>query len=225
MKKEIELKYLLSSKEDLVRLQGALLPYMKDKPSLLVQENYYFDTSKLTLKKDGISLRLRKENNDFLLCAKQSLRKKRQKSHLSVRLEFEGLVSKEAGELMIEQYLSPLEAYKLLPAVGEALDTRKLLYGHMKKALDLGVQLLGSFINHRTAVPIEILGHKITLELDHSFYPKGIEIFEVEVEFISAEQAELLRPLIEDLFRQVPIKTSKSISKSSRLYRILAAKD
>lgn len=221
MKKEIELKYLLSKKEDLLRLKAALGPYMKESSKLLVQENYYFDTPQLALKKDGISLRLRKENQDFWLSAKQSLGKKKQKNNLSIRLEFEGIIDFEAGELIKDQFLSPLEAFRLMPAEGEGEATKKLLLGHMKKALKEGLQMVGSFINHRVAVPIEILGHKIILELDHSFYPQNIEIFEVEIEFSSAQEAELLRPLIEELFDQVPIKTHKSISKSSRLYKIL----
>lgn len=222
MKKEIELKYLLPDQKDLLRLEGALLPYMRQKPQLLIQENYYFDTPKLMLKKAGISLRLRKENQHYWLTAKQSLSKKKLKGHLSERLEFEGIISSDVGQLIIAQYLSPLEAFKELEAEGEADATKKLLYSHMKKATKLGLQLVGSFTNRRTAHPIEILGHRVILELDHSFYPKEIEIFEVEVEFSSKEEALLLRPLIEDLFSQIPIKTHESISKSSRLYRILA---
>lgn len=221
MRKEIELKYQLASKDDLNRLEGALLPYRKGEIESLVQENYYFDTSGMSLRREGISFRLRKENQAFSLTAKQSLSKKSTQDNLSIRLEFEGPVSPKAGQLMIDQYLSPLEAFLLLPAEGEALKTKELLLGHIKKAAKFGLDILGSFVNHRSATPIEILGHEITLELDHSFYPKGIEIFEVEVEFVSEKQAKLLRPLIEDLFDNVPIKTQQSISKSSRLYHII----
>lgn len=218
MNKEIELKYLLSSKEDLLLLKQTLLPYVKQS-SLLIQENFYFDTPGLSFRKEGISLRLRKENQKYLLTAKQSLSKKKGENNLSVRLEYEGSISKEVGELIASGYLSPLESFAALSAGEEA--TKKRLFDHMKKASKLGLQLWGSFINHRTAMPLEILGHHVVLELDHSFYPKNVEIFEVEVEFLSIEQAEVLRPLIEDLFRKIPIKTFQSISKSSRLYHLL----
>jgi uncharacterized protein YjbK len=223
MKKEIELKYLIPAKEDFLRLKEVLVPYQLQEAEEIVQKNYYFDTLKRSLKKDGISLRLREENENYIITAKQSLGKK-STHNLSVRLEYEGEVSQEVGELIAEQLLSPLEAFRSLKNF-ENEPTKKLLYSHIKKASNFELMLVGTFINHRTGIPIEILDHRLVLQLDHSFYPNNLEFFEVEIEFVSTKEILLLRPLIENLFTKNKIKTKQSTSKSSRLYRILFGKN
>lgn len=222
MKKEIELKYCLSSKEDFVSLMHFLEHVRREKSHTYHQENSYFDSPNLILRREGISLRLRKQNGDFILSAKQSLPKKKSSKNLSVRLEYEGMIEKHIAALLCNNNLSPVDAFAFLKTTNEdELATKKILYRRMKKAAHAGLQIIGSFKNTRISIPIVLAGEDIVLEFDHSFYPKGIEIFEVEVEFSSIKQATALRPAMDALFRMAGIKTHRSSSKSSRLYKIL----
>jgi uncharacterized protein YjbK len=222
MKKEIELKYRLGKKEDFYLFERFLEQYRCDKKQILRQENSYFDTPKLDLRRARISLRLRKQNQEYLLSAKQSLEKKGAHKHLSIRLEYEGPLDKRLASLIYNDHLSPLDAFAFLRSRSAHADnTKKLLCAHMKKTAKTGVQIIGSFKNLRTTVPIMIAGHKMIIELDHSFYPKGIEVHEVEVEFVNVRQVATLQPAIEKLFRTAGIRVYRSSSKSSRLYRIL----
>jgi uncharacterized protein YjbK len=223
MKKEIEVKYLLSSKSDMEWLSHFLEPYASSKKKYYFQENFYFDTPALSLRHKGISLRLRKQNDQILLCAKQSLApKKSKKEHLSVRLEYEAFIEPHVAELMTQELVSPIEVFATLPANTEDEKlTQKTLYRRMKKTAKTGLQIIGSFVNNRTLMPVVILDENIDVEFDHAQYPKGVEIFEIEVEFESEQQAKTISPALESIFKKAQIKTKQSCSKSSRLYKLL----
>ncbi len=225
MKKEIELKYQLANKDDFYIFESFVEQYRCDKKRQLLQKNTYFDTPALELRRAGISLRLREQNNEYILSAKQSLRDKRMLKHLSVRLEYESKLDRNMASYIIDDHLSPLDAFLYLRSSSSMLeDTKRILYSHMKKAISTGLQIVGSFTNMRTNIPILIGGHKLHLELDHSRYPTDIEIYEVEVEFSGLRQVASLQPAIERLFRLAGVRTHRSSSKSSRLYRILFGK-
>jgi uncharacterized protein YjbK len=225
MKKEIELKYRLASKADFDHFFQFLRPLSSGKVSVLKQDNSYFDTPTLRLKRNGISLRLRKENHEYFMCSKQSLADKSVPNNLSVRLEYEAKVGDDIAQLLRDQLLSPLDAFFHLPTSSPSeLSTKNSLYRSMRISTNTGLQIIGSFTNTRTVLPIFIDNTSIMIEFDHSTYPTNIEIFEVEVEFASEKEVLRLRPTLEGLFRQAHIKTYRSSSKSSRLYRILFGK-
>jgi uncharacterized protein YjbK len=222
MKKEIELKYRLASKDDFILFGHFLDAYATGPKIMLRQENFYFDSSSLSLKRNGMSLRLRRQNNEYIIGAKQSLSQKKSRKYLSMRLEYEGPISNIVAKLIHDGYLSPADAFSSLPSVTpEDTATKRALQKIMKKTARGGLQLIGSFLNERVALPIELLGQGMIIELDHATYPKAIEIFEVEVELASVKQIAIIRPLIENLFHKAQVKTYRSISKSSQLYRIL----
>ncbi|HXW54064.1 MAG TPA: CYTH domain-containing protein [Myxococcota bacterium] len=222
MKKEIELKYLLESKSDFNRFKRFLAPFLSGDITLYQQENCYFDTPILHLKRKGLSLRLRKENNAYSLSAKQSLKKRGALENLSVRLEYEAAIETSVAKLIKSQLLSPLDAFFILPATtANDRATKMSLHQQMTKAAKLGLQMIGSFHNLRAKLPIKLLGHDVELEFDHCVFPKSVEIYEVEVEFSSEQQANNLRKPLEDLFAAAGIITHQSSSKSSRLYKLL----
>lgn len=222
MKKEIELKYLISSKDDFYLFERFLEQYRSDKKQIYLQENSYFDTPSLDFRKSGISLRLRRQNHEYLLSAKQSLGNKKLQKNLSVRLEYEGRLDKRMASLLCDENLSPIDAFATLKSkTAEEEATKNTLHRHMKKTAHIGLQMIGSFTNVRISLPIMLKGERLVMELDHSIYPQAIEIFEVEVEFTGIRQVTALRPAIESLFRTAGIRTYRSSSKSSRLYRIL----
>src|SRR5688572_19089350 len=116
MKKEIELKYLLNEKKDFDLFFKFLEPYACGKIEFYRQENFYFDTPTLNLRRNKISLRLRKQNDDFLLSAKTSLNKKTSKNHLSVRVEYEGYIDPKVAQLMLQNLVSPIDVFSFLAA-------------------------------------------------------------------------------------------------------------
>ena len=222
MKKEIELKYRIASQADMELLQSFLEPYQAGEKRYLKQENSYFDTPALDLKRNGISLRLRKQNQVFLLCAKQSFNQKSSGKNLSVRLEYETELDEHIAKLIDDGLLSALDAFSALkPKKKEEAATKKVLYRHMRKAATVGLQCVGMFSNHRTLLPVNLWEEELTLEFDHTTDPRSVEIFEVEVEFRSIKQAQLLQPALEKIFLAANVKTYRSNSKSSRLYKLL----
>lgn len=222
MKKEIELKYRLASKLDLELFMHFVKPLTVGPITHLRQENSYFDDKNIHLRKNGISLRLRQENSEYFLCAKQSLKGKRTKHNLSIRLEYEARIDKNIADLIKDHLLSPLEAFRHLSVTTESDEaTKKTLWRHMEKASGPGVYLVGSFVNQRTMMPVSLNGQTIVLEFDHSVYPHSMEIFEVEVEFSSEKEVLKHRDALEALFARANIKTYRSSSKSSRLFKIL----
>src|SRR5271170_415844 len=158
MKKEIELKYRLASKLDLELLVHFVKPLQAGEMRFLRQENCYFDDAEQSLKMHGISLRLRQENDHYFLCAKQSLKGKKQRQHLSVRLEFEAKFEERLARLVKDHYVSPLEAFIHLPCKTDTEEiTQKTLWRHMNKVAKTGLYMIGSFVNHRIILPIELL--------------------------------------------------------------------
>ncbi|MCA9507193.1 MAG: CYTH domain-containing protein [Myxococcales bacterium] len=225
MKKEIELKYRLASKADFDHFFHFLEPMKSGRILVLRQRNIYFDTPSLSLKRNGISLRLRKQNNSYLMCAKQSLADKKSKNNLSVRLEYEEEINPSIAQLLEQQLLSPIDAfYHLLSPNPKDQETKLLLYGSMLKAAKSGLQIIGSFSNLRIILPVVIDEDFITFEFDHVSYPQNQEIFEVEIEFSSEKEVRKYRETVEKLFRQAQVKTYKSCSKSSRLYKMVFGK-
>jgi uncharacterized protein YjbK len=222
MKKEIEFKYVLASKTDFESFADFLKPYNAGKITTYQQENFYFDTPFLALKKSGFSLRLRKENDDYILTAKHAVVKRKPKDFLSVRLEYEARIDPSIAQLIKDGFLSPLDVFATLETVtGEDLLTKERLFMHMNKSVKTGLQIIGSLSNVRTQIPIDLLGQRLELQFDHSFYPNSIEVYEIEIEFSSLDQAKAFKEPLELLFAKAGIKTYPSSSKSSRLYRIL----
>lgn len=222
MKKEIELKYLLNSKIDFDLFFEFLEPYACGKTKFYRQENFYFDTPALNLRRNKISLRLRKQNDDFLLSGKTSLNKKASKNNLSVRVEYEGHIDGGVAELMLQNLVSPIDVFSFLKAkTPEDVTSKKTLLRLMEKVSKTGLQMIGSFVNERTTMPLDVFDQRIYFEFDHSRYPQSVETYEVELEFPSEKLAVTMRPFIDTLFHRAGIKTKSSSSKSSRLYKIL----
>ena len=221
MKQEIELKYQISCLADFKRLLATLKKQARGPINKLHQRNIFFDTPGLDLRKNLISLRLRRENQIYYLCVKQSGLSSRV-DNLSVRLEFERQVSKEIADLMLTEQISPIEVFAQLASENhDDLSTRDNLSVHLKNLALREVKIIGFFINKRTKIPIILNNHKIFIELDQTTYPDKIDIFEMEIEFHTQEEARVVQPAIENILEELGLVISASTPKSDRLYRIL----
>lgn len=135
------------------------------------QINYYFDTNNFELNNLGITLRIRKENNDWLLCLKV---KKQDNNFISNSDEYEYRVNNKAFQDC------SLQPKKILNYISE--EAKQILI----RSIDINeIKLLGSINNER---------HKINIldsylfELDKSVFPENNLSYELEVEGLNSQE-------------------------------------
>lgn len=138
------------------------------------QTNYYFDSSKYLLAGNNITLRIRRENNLFIICMKVRIKDKGVAIH---SLEY----NVEIGyEDFIKISLSPNSIINYLPQEAQ----KKLFTVNSQRCV---LNLQGSIQNERKYYNF-ILGYQ--LELDKTTFPDGNLIYEIEIENIKAEDQE-----------------------------------
>jgi len=212
MKQEIELKYQIAHLADFNRLLATLKKQAAGSVDTVQQENIFFDTPALDLRKQHVSLRLRREDQTYYLCVKQSGLDTNLDT-LSVRQEFENQISQNTADLLLAQAISPLE---ILSKFGEP-NLEIILENFVNKNL----YIIGSFSNTRTRIPVIFDNHHVLIELDQTTYPDKNIIFEIEIEFGSKQEARRIQPFIENMLRELGLATNSSVPKSQRLYKIL----
>ncbi|MDT8978713.1 CYTH domain-containing protein [Paenibacillus sp. chi10] len=143
---------------------------VEQNPTPIRQTNYYFDSRDFKLEKSGVTLRIRNEDTQWLLCAK--IKSNSDNSFISSK-EIETSIT----ELEFE-YLkgNPSEIFKRINKdevdLCNIVDSSELF-------------LLGSIENER--LKLKLFSDYI-LELDHSIFPGGNESYELEVEGVSSEK-------------------------------------
>ena len=191
---------------------------------LTEQENFYFDTPLLQLRKKGLVFASEKRTTS-IGCRQNN--RNRKAAHKSIYLyvsKYPGLIQPRVAKTYSTRIsITPIRRIFNLSATKTPKDllTKMTLYRNMTKAQKNGVQMIGSFCNLRTKIPISLMDQKFKLKFDHSIYPKSIEIYEIEVEFPSKKQVKMARKPLEGLFLAAGVKTHTSSSKSSRLYKLL----
>jgi uncharacterized protein YjbK len=139
------------------------------------QVNYYFDSNELALSKSGVTLRIRSENEKWLLCLK--VKSDKNNTYISSN-EYETEITSKLFEICknypnaITEFL-PRDANQLLTDIINTSDLR----------------FLGSLENKRHYLD---LIEKFTFELDHSFFPGGKEYYELEIEGVTEEDSSLI---------------------------------
>jgi uncharacterized protein YjbK len=139
------------------------------------QVNYYFDSKDLALSKRGITLRIRSENEKWLLCLK--VKSDKNNTYISSN-EYETDITPNLFEICKE---SPNLITEFLPG-----DANQLL-SDIINTNDL--RFLGSLENKRHYLDII---EKFTFELDHSFFPGGKEYYELEIEGVTEEDSTVI---------------------------------
>ncbi|MCM3635577.1 CYTH domain-containing protein [Paenibacillus camelliae] len=146
-----------------------ILNYAPKCPNPIRQTNYYFDTLDFRLDKAGITLRIRNEDGQWLLCLKI---KSKSESRFISSLEIERQISNKEFEYFKS---NPSE---ILGTIAEKKHDLKMIIDSSE------ICFLGYIQNERLKVR---LFNEYTFELDHSFFPGGNESFELEVEGVNSE--------------------------------------
>jgi uncharacterized protein YjbK len=132
----------------------------------LEQINYYFDTEHLALKNSGITLRIREENQEVILCMKSKVA-----DSLFVTSDE---TQQNITHKILTQCIQTPEAILELFSESE----KSLL---MSKTQDNPLKFLGTIKNNRQCIEFE----RFKIELDHTEFPGTEQSFELEVEGIA----------------------------------------
>lgn len=193
---EIELKYSLS-KIEYLKLQKHLKPYFSDQKR---QDNYYFDTPELLLKKNKIGLRIRLENSKKAI-ATIKFPKDNSKSKikaLKIRHEIENSINLSNAKLICRNRKSI-----------SSLNSKATLTLKKKISALSASQIicLGKLTNHRTVYQY---APQLTLELDRSNI-FGKFFYELEIETLDPHATDRwVKALLKTLkIRVTPEETSK----------------
>ncbi|MGR3765959.1 CYTH domain-containing protein [Rossellomorea sp. NS-SX7] len=161
--KEQELKLLLDAE--------GFKQLLANKPTkILKQINYYFDTPRLDLKESGITLRIREENEEVILCMKMKVKK----AMFVTSDEVQRNISEEVLSQCIEHPDSMLD---YLPE-----SSRDLI---LSLAKNEKLRFLGTIKNTRHCLNFD---NNFTFELDHSEFPHRIQSYELEIEGVSNQE-------------------------------------
>jgi len=224
---EIEIKYRLESAKSLLAVETALgIQSSTQRRQVLRQVNYFFDTKDFLLKKANLALRLRQENEQFILCAKGTATNgpKTPKS-AATRFEYEEKISKALAMQMLADKVSPVQKLEeQTDKLDPASKTRLFLLGRIGEvAKQKSLRVVGSFTNIRTCLPIRVNGQVLTLELDETTFPGHVIHYEVELELPQDSDHELAERVLCKLFDKAGVKYSPSEGKSDRLFKMLKA--
>lgn len=132
----------------------------------LEQVNYYFDTEHLVLKNTGVTLRIREENQEVILCMK-------------LKVAFSLFVTSDEIQKKIN--------HKILTQCIQTPETIFEFFSESEKSLlksktqDNPLKFLGTIRNNRNCIYFE----RFKFELDHTKFPGREQSFELEVEGVT----------------------------------------
>lgn len=183
------------------------------------QVNHFFDTPGRSLRRAGLTLRLREENGSFRLTLKgpEFVRE----GALTVRPEEELPLGAGEARALLSGGRSPLDVL-----VRKAETPFALGYRARELAGNAKLEHCGSFENQRQRVgplspPRIASGAPLVFELDRTSFPGGRVERELEVEVPMGVPVEEVRTILGELFEHVGIPWVTAPSKAARLFRIL----
>ncbi len=204
---EREFKLMLEDAIERSRIEALLPP----RRLLLRQHNIFFDTDDGRLAAARLTLRLRQENEAWMLTAKGPPLAGR--GALTARLEAERVLTPALALHLAAGTADPIPAFaRAVPAeVAQALARR------IAEAADgRPVRPTGGFRNERTHVEIALpCGTQATLALDRSLMPDGAEHHEVELEVVPSA-ARSAAAWLSGLFARAGVPPRAARSKRSR---------
>ncbi|MDA0713420.1 MAG: CYTH domain-containing protein [bacterium] len=224
---EVEIKYRILERDAFFRvIKEAEKINNLAKSYMLKQKNYFFDTDDSSLRNKSLLVRLRKENDSFLVSLKGNVPKAKQSdTSLSIRLEYEFLIDSDTAAKILKQQID------ILTLIGSFHDedinkenTRVHLFKQIRKySKGKQLELIGYFSNQRTCVPVQIKDHKLILEFDETQFPLDITHYEVELEIPKEFDYHMAEQLLVNLFDKAKADYFDSNGKSTRFHNLLAS--
>lgn len=225
MIEEIEIKYRLDSQEALNSLEKRASEIFPGAVKEVEQTNFFFDTPDFRVKKNGVGIRLRKEDDHFFMTLKgpRSSRKEPEMQKLTSRLEFEAEITAQDAQALLNDRVDPISVVEGIAIADERMSkTRRHLVAIVHSAApNASLRLIGSFTNNRRILPIQIDGCDMKLEFDRTHFPDANIHFEVELEIPSMDHLPEAENFLLDLFKQVGREPGLQKSKSERFYQFL----
>jgi len=226
--KEVELKWRVSSEKELKQVADIALKRidLEQTPKPVRQNNTFFDTADGDLKKNGVILRLRQEDESYVLTAKTSIVADDQGSKaLAVRLEEEIDVPAPDAAMFLEGQASPILFFRkaAYPTDALAQKQRLLMVGRLAKAGGKKTLVaLGSFVNYRQKIPFMVDNHRLVLEFDTATFPGDQTHYEVELEVPIHLEPQVAEERLLGLFEEAKVQGRSAPGKANRFFRALA---
>jgi len=180
------------------------------------QVNHFFDTADQELRALGIALRLREEDEQFIITAKGPAPNPAADANVMVKAEEEILVEREVGAAIL--------AHELRPdlVLAEARGASALVQRIAETVGERNLRHVGSFKNTRSRVgPIELApGHTVIIELDRTELPGDVVQFEIEIE-VEPEQVEACAAALEAIRQRLGVEWIEYGSKAKRFFAAL----
>ncbi len=225
---EIELKYRFNDAATFQRVKEAAMILSQAKDFLLLkQNNYFFDTADFILRTHSLAVRLRQENEHFILCIKGNDPKiLNNKKSMSIKIEYEETIPEEIAQQFLEHKCSPLD---YLLAQTNANDPKKMrtreflctqisFLTHNKP-----LQMIGSFTNQRTCIPITIANNEFLIEMDETTFKPEVIHYEVELEIPTSHHYQNTEDFLLKLFQKANADFFASNGKAERFYQFLTS--
>lgn len=226
MNQEIEIKFRVESEEMLIALEDyarQMFPYASLKQ--VHQTNYFFDTPDLFVRKQGIGVRLRKEDARYFLTLKgpNAAKKKSAATTVTQRLEFEAEINESLAIALLSGESDPIFVTEHLENLDPRMkNTRDHLLALIKKLCETRVlSLIGSFTNLRKILPVTLEGRSMKLEFDRTQFNTSAMQFEVELEIPGMDMFRAAENFLVDLFLKCGQLPAYEKSKSERFYSSL----
>lgn len=219
---ENEIKVLVDGEQAFRTVGALLLGNAAALPSPVMQVNRFFDTTDRALRRGGFMLRLREQEDRFILTAKGPPSRVGVGDGLMSKAEEEIEITTTEGRHIREGETSPLDMLEsrlpkrpaLLRAIRATVAERRLTE-------------VGAFRNERRSLGALDLDTaagtaSLLLEMDRTEFPGDRVDHEIEAEILDGSpEAALAR--VRDLFREAGLEWRPSTSKSRRFFAALEA--
>jgi uncharacterized protein YjbK len=215
---EIEYKYRVSKPDDLDKV---IMAAAAQQVKTVRQVNAFFDTQQHNLNGKKITVRLRKENESFILGAKGqavpdlSGRQTRKE-------EWEAQIEPDVAEAMLQGKEDPLKILAQKQPCAEAL-----VKSIREELADKKLQYVGFFVSFRQKVQTNIpdLG-ELNIELDTSIFQGDLVHYEIEVEVPSQhkDHPQKIDEAMKQILKRAGVEGRTGPPKAKRFFNLLEGK-
>ena len=225
---EIELKYRFPDAPTFQRVKEAAMNLSLAQDFLLLeQNNYFFDTSNFILRANSLAIRLRHENKHFILCIKgNNPSVTKNKKNMSIKLEYENIISENIALQLLEEKCSPLDCLLAQPTTNDAIKrrTREFLCSQITTlTLNKPLRMIGSFTNQRTCIPVLIGAEEFLIEMDKTRFSSEFIHYELELEIPADHHYQNTEKFLLGLFQKANADFFPSNGKAERFYQFLTS--